>query len=337
MQQRYKSVCKCQHEKRAKSRIYPDLMLCFDCSSAIFIDEFNNEIPTIKPSRFEVRQETSTPIFLSIPDNQTPKIFRNKPGFLKFRNTIVKKMKAFCSNFKLSKKTFFLALDYFDKICSKMSSFEMEDLLQIYQFCIILATKFQESQIKYMEVKSSLGPISNYSKDELYLLQLLDYDLLVYTSYDILMDIMHTGFLFKGEKFSYKKMNLIYGKMENMLYFYSETKNYIDMTNKEIALSIVGLVRETLGLIAYSNILTSLFMNDFTNIKNYYSCLNRLRKFFKIKDDNNHSDSNTDANSDNSIDSISENGTDNNNNIKKSSTVKNNLLTGNLKNSIQNL
>ena len=104
------------------------------------------------------------------------------------------------------------------------------------------------------------------------------------------------------------------------------------MTNKEIALSIIGLVRETLGLIAYNNILTSLFMNDYTNIKNYYSCLNKLRKFFKIKDDNNHSDSNTDANSDNSIDSISENGTDNNNTIKKTTNVQNNLLTGNLKN-----
>ena len=340
MQQKYKSVCKCQHEKSAKSKIYSDLILCFDCSSAIFIDENNNEIPSIKPSRYEVRQETATPIFLSIPDNQAPKTFRNKPAFLKFRNAMVKKMKEFCSNFNLSKKTFFLSLDYFDRICSKMASFEMEDLLQIFQFCIILATKFQESQIKYMEVKSSLGPINNYSKDELYLLQLLDYDLLVYTSYDILMDIMHTGFLFKGEKFSYKKMNLIYGKMENMLYFYSETKNYIEMTNKEIALSIIGLVRETLGLIAYNNILKSLFMNEYTNIQSYYSSLNKLRKFFKIKDDSNHSDSNTDANSDNSFDSTSENGTNNNSKLKKTSnktaniTIKNSILNGALKNSM---
>ena len=242
-------------------------------------------------------------------------------------------MKIFCSNFNLSKKTFFLSLEYLDRICSKMVDFEMEDLLQISQFCIILATKFNESQIKNMQVKSDLGPINNYSKDELYLLQLLNYDLLINTSYDILMDILYTGFLFEDEKFSLKKMNLIYGKIENMLYFFSETKNYIDMTHKEIALALIGLIRETLGLNAYNNILKNIFMNEYTNIQSYYSCLNKLRKFFKIKDDNNHSDSNTDANSDNSFDSNLDNSIESNNNkiSKNDGNVKSSLVKTNLK------
>lgn len=285
--QKYKSICKCIHEKAFISKINSKVSLCFNCSCVIFTDEHGQKMSTIKPSKFEARQETATPLFLYIPDNQTPKTFRNKSAFLKFRNIIVKKMKIFCSNFKLSKKTFFLALDYFDRICSKMTAFDIEDLLQISQFCIILAAKFHESQIKGIQVKLILGLTNNYAKDELYLLQLLDYNLYVHTSYDIMMDIMQTGFLFNDEKFSKNKMNIIYGKIVKMLYFFSETKYYIEMTPMEIALSVIGFVRETLGLTAYNNIIKNLFMSS-GDIKRYLSCLTKFRKCFKIQEDNNH-------------------------------------------------
>jgi len=265
--QKTKSGLKCLHEKKGRSEINPKISLCFNCSSVIFKNESGKEIYTKKPSKYYIQQETSTPLFLSIPDIHKPYTFINKIDYQKIRISIVKKMKIFCSNFKLSKKTFFLALDYFDRICSKMTAFDIEDLLQISQFCIILAAKFHESQIKGIQVKLILGLTNNYAKDELYLLQLLDYNLYVHTSYDIMMDIMHTGFLFNDEKFSLKKMNLIYGKMENMLYFFSETKYYIEMTHKEIALAIIGLIRETLGLIAYNNIIKDVFMNEYTNVQ----------------------------------------------------------------------
>ena len=107
-------------------------------------------------------------------------------------------------------------------------------------------------------------------------MQLLDYDLFSHTPYDLLMDIMHTGFLFRNEQFSLKKMNLIYGNMVNMLYFFTETKLYIEMTQKEIALALIGLIRETLGLPAYNNILKYIFMNESTDIQCYYVCLKRF-------------------------------------------------------------
>ncbi len=323
-----KSFCKCSHEKVYRSKVNSKLSICLNCSSAIFIDENNQELSAIKPSEFEIRKEMSVPFFLSLPDNQSPKIFRNKKGFRKLRKTIIKKMKLFCSNFNLSKKTFFLSLDYFDKICSKLVVFNIDDLFYISQFCVILATKFQESQAKYIQVKTNLGPIKNYAKDESYLLQLLDYDLLIHTSYDLLMEIMSIGFLFTNEIFSYKKMNLIYGKIENMIYFFSETKNYMEMTNKEAVLGIIGLIRETLGLSAYNNILKSIYMNE-NDIQKYYACLNKIRKLFKINDDNNHSDSNTDDNSDNSLDKNSKNGNENNcnrnNNFANYSITSDNL------------
>lgn len=308
---RYKSICTCPHEKTAISEVNSKISLCFKCSSVIYKNDSGQKISTIKPSRYSVTQETATPLFLSIPDNHTPYNFRNKSDFQKIRISIVKKMKNFCSFFNLSKKTYFLSLDYFDRICSKMLGFELQDLLQISQLAIILASKFHEPQNKTREIKVYLGLTNTYSQDELFLLRLLDYDLYAHTSYDILIDIMHTGFLFNDEKFSKKKMNFLYGKMENILYFFSETKLYIEMTNKEFALAIVGLIRETLGLVAYNDIIKNTFMSQDTDIQNYYSCLNKLRKCFKILDDSNHSDSNTDENSDNNSDN-SENSSDKN-------------------------
>jgi hypothetical protein len=308
---RYKSICTCPHEKTAISEINSKISLCFKCSSVIYKNDSGQKISTIKPSKYSVTQETATPLFLSIPDNHTPYNFRNKSDFQKIRISIVKKMKNFCSFFNLSKKTYFLSLDYFDRICSKMLGFELQDLLQISQLAIILASKFHEPQNKTREIKVYLGLTNTYSQDELFLLRLLDYDLYAHTSYDILIDIMHTGFLFNDEKFSKKKMNFLYGKMENILYFFSETKLYIEMTNKEFALAIVGLIRETLGLVAYNDIIKNTFMSQDTDIQNYYSCLNKLRKCFKILDDSNHSDSNTDENSDNNSDN-SENSSDKN-------------------------
>ena len=313
LKQKSKTLLKCSHQKTALFAIKTKIFLCLNCSTIIFRNEHNKEISTIKPSKYSLLLENAPPLLLSIQDNHSPYFFLNKIAYQKVRILIVKKIKIICSKFKLSKKTYFLALDYFDRICSKMTAFDIDDLSQISQFCIILASKFQENQVKGMEIKLNLGLTNNYSNDELYLLQLLDYDLYAYTSYDIMMDIMQTGFLFNDEKFSLKKMNLIYGKMENMLYFFSETKYYIDMTPKEISLAIIGLIRETLGLISYNKIIKIVFMNENTDIENYLSCIKKLRKCFKIKDDekynnnNNNSDSTTDSNSDNSSGYNSEN------------------------------
>ena len=284
----HSKLCSCETE--AISEINSRLSLCFNCSCVIFKDESGIKHTTIKPLKYSKRQESSIPLFLSLPDNYKQYSFRNKPDYLKIRASIVKLMKSFCCNFKLSKKTYFLSLDYFDRICSKLSSFDLKDLQQICQFCILLASKFHEPQMKYLKIKSNLHLTNNFSEDELYLLQLLEYDLLTHTSYDILIDIMHTGFLFKDEKFSLSKMNLLYEKMENLLYFFSETKYYIDMTGKEIALSFIGLIREILGLVPYNKILKNTFMIEQSDEQKYCCCLKKLRKCIKIKDKNSNSD-----------------------------------------------
>ena len=317
------------HKKQFRFELTQKVSFCFNCSSAIITDVSGDEISTVKPLKYYIPQETAFPIFVNISDEHKPIHFLNKTSYLKLRKQIVIKMKKFCNQFNLNKKTFFLALDYLDQICSRMSAFDKENLRQISQICIIISCKLQENQSKAIEIKKLSKVVSvNYSEDELYLLSLLNYDLYRFTSYDILMDIINCGFLFNNELFSTRKMESFYKEIENILYLFSESKFYIDMTHKEIAMAIVGLIREKLGLIAFSKDIQIVFMNEYENIHNYLSCLHRIGKCFKFNVDNtshntnnnnNHSDSNTDANSDGNSDNTSEKNTNsyNSNNIEK--------------------
>jgi hypothetical protein len=305
------------HKKQYRFELTQKVSFCINCSTAIIKNKTGSEVSTIKPLKYHLPQENSFPIFLVVSDYLEPYKFFNKSGYIKIRKEVIKSMKLFCDCFKLDHKTFFLALDYLDRICSKMLSFDVQDIKQISQICIVLAAKLQDNQIKEMELKKLTQSISrNYKKDELFILSLLNHELCVFTSYDILMDILKCGFFFNDEDFSIKKMHSIYGQIENILYLFSESKYYIEMTHKEVAMAIIGFVRETLGLVAFSENIQIVFMDEYTICTHkYLSCLNKLRKCFKFKVDQNinsqkngnHSDSNTDCNSDNNSENISDN------------------------------
>ena len=299
------------HKKQFRLELNQKISFCFNCSSAIITNKSGKEISTIKPLKYHIPQETALPIFLLLSDNN-PYSFLNKSGYIKIRKQIIKDMKLFCSKYKLNNKTYFLALNYLDRICSRMLGFDLEAIKQIYQICIILACKLIENQSKVIEIKKLARIIStNYAKDELYLLTLLNYDLKVFTSYDILIDILNCGFLFDDEEFSIRKIHSIYNEIENILYLFSESKYYIDMTQKEIAMTIIGFIRETLGLVPFSKNIQNVFMHEYVDIYNYINCLNKLRKCFKLKVEGNNkrknsSDSTADSNSDINSDNISE-------------------------------
>ena len=282
------SKTNCVHFKKDVAELNQTTSFCYHCSSLLIKTETENTITTLKPPKFYVPQET-TPLFLSLLDEHRVRIFINKTEYIKIRTKIVKDMKIFCEFCKFTKKTFFLSLDYLDCICSNMISFNLNALIQISQFCILLSAKYQEDGAKVLEVQNTISKkiSNNYPKDELYLLKLLDYDLNTITAYDILTDIMTCGFLFEDENFSEKKMHIIYNKIIDMLYLFCESKFYIDMTPKEIALSIIGLIRKSLGLEAFNEnrFKTVFFINEATDEKLYMNCLNKLKKCFKIKVD----------------------------------------------------
>ena len=312
------------HKKQYLCEISQKISFCSNCSSVIITDKSNNTVSTVKPLKYHLPEETISSTFLNNDEVNKVYPFINDKEYTKIRANFVKQMKFNCEQLKLNLKTYFTALDYFDRICSIFTTFDIKAFNHISNICIILSAKINENSIKAIQVKHYLsGKADIFLEDELFVLKLLKYDLIKITSYDILMDILKCGFLFNDEDFPNRKMNTIYDKIENMLYLFSESKQYIYMSPKEIAVGIIGLTREILGLIAFSKNIQIAFLNEFEDIHNFIKCLNKIRKCFKIKEcksdnnninnnkcvnnsinnsNNNHSDSTKDSNSDNNSD-----------------------------------
>jgi hypothetical protein len=194
-------------------------------------------------------------------------------------------MKKVCAYFALSLKSYFLSVEYLDKICSDFSSFHPESILEISFFCVILAAKFNEETPKAIHIQKLLkNKISkNYLEDEKYVLHLLNYKLNMITPYDVLMDILHSGFIFEGEDFNYEKMCYIYSNLENILYVFSQNNSYIDMSQKQIAVSIIAFARELLGLNPLNDALKEIFCINENNEQDYILGMNIIKKHIKIE------------------------------------------------------
>ena len=55
------------------------------------------------------------------------------------------------------------------------------------------------------------------------------------------------------------------------------------MTPIEIAISVIGFIREALGLVTYHNIIKHIFMTQVNDLKIYLDCLNLFKKCFQIQ------------------------------------------------------
>ena len=302
------------HKKQYLLEISQTLSLCSNCSSAIITHKSSENISTIKPLKYHIQNDLFYPCFLLQSGNDRIYKFSNEKTYNKIRRDFVKKMKLYCKQLNLNLKTFFSALEYLDRVCSTLSNFETNILNQILDLCLILSAKLNENMNKAMEVKHYLCGSSkkNYISDEFFMLKkLLKYDLIKITSYDILMDILKCGFIFNDEDFQIKKMNSVYDKIEDMLYLFSESKNWITMSPKEIAMGIIGWARDYLGLVPFSKNIQTVFLNEVDDVHNYLKCLNKIKKCFKIKevknDNNNNANNSISNHSDSTKDSLSDN------------------------------
>ena len=262
---------------------------CMICSAFLFTScsSNNSTIKTVKPNNFDKNVEIN-PSFLNLSIQEeinSPTNYFNKNDYLKQRAHIIKNMKKVCAYFALSLKSYFLSVEYLDKICSDFSSFHSESILEISFFCVILAAKFNEETPKAIHIQKLLkNKISkNYLEDEKYVLHLLNYKLNMITPYDVLMDILHSGFIFEGEDFNYEKMCYIYSNLENILYVFSQNNSYIDMSQKQIAVSIIAFARELLGLNPINDVLKEIFCINENNEQDYILGMNIIKKHIKIE------------------------------------------------------
>ena len=266
--------------------IFNSIYYCVLCSSFIIINSSSeSQLKTIKPENFAQNSEILPCPLWTSEEKTDSTSFLNKKGYIKERSPIIKYMKDICTLFALSLKTYFLSVAYVDKISSKISSFNQSYLVHISLLCIILAAKFNEQGYKALQLKNSLTQniSKNYSIDEIYVLQLLNYKLNMHTSYDMILDIKKYGFIFEGENFNYRKINYIFSIPEKILYIFSEINSYLDMTEKQTAVCIIGFARELLGLMPFNENIKKIFCINSKNEKIYNSGLKIIKKKIKIE------------------------------------------------------
>lgn len=274
----------------------------------------NNEsffkVTSIKPSSFTLPNEFDFNIFSSTSINYTNPLHYKKT-YLNYRQSIIKEVKSFQTKYNFSYQTFFLVVHYLDFIYLNYPILSYGEILEIAIFCMILAVKFNENREKAYEIENQIKNkiSSNFQKDEIYVLKLLNYNLNLMTSYNYVNVIMNFGFLYKGENFSKKKMNIIYNQLDKMIYAFSESKKYIEMSPKQIALGIIGFSRESLGLVAFNDLMKIIFDCDeegsFLLIQ---QGLTKVKENLKVKlkrtNQNNISEKNNNINLSNEINSV---------------------------------
>ena len=266
-------------------QIFNSLYYCMICSAFIITNTntHETEIKAIKPNNFNQNTEiVPCPLWSSEEKNEINS-FINKKEYLKQRPSIIKFIKDIYSHFSLSIKTYFLSVAYLDRICTKIYSFNINYLLHACILCIILASKFNEKAEKALEVQTKLkANISKkYLDDEIYVLNLLNYNLNIHTSYDLLQDILNYGFIFEGENFDYRKVNSIYSIPVKTLYILSEINSYIDMSVKQSVLIVIGFARELFGLTPFNDNIKKIF--SIKNEKFYNSGVKIIKKKIKIE------------------------------------------------------
>lgn len=281
---------RCCSRKNNVFRLFDFVNYCIRCSSFLIKNFYNFESKntinkTIKPPNFELNEDYIPNLQWLIQEDKLVN-FLNKKEYKRYRASTIKNMKKICNVFSLSLKTYFLSIEYLDIISSKISTFQNNILSEISLICILLAVKFNENNQKAFEVQKALKLQikKNYAQDEVYILQLLEYDLNIYTSYDKLMDILFYGFVFENETINKDKLLLIYYNIQKILYLFSESNSYIEITSKQIALGMIGFARELLCLAPFPESIQEIFINN--NIMNKSLCLsslNIIKKKIKIQ------------------------------------------------------
>ena len=268
----------------------PAVSFCSKCSS-ISVSTETETVSTVKPSSYITFVKHDPTVIFSQPS--TASFSKNIPGkieYLKIRQGIIKEMKQLSLRHSLHYKTFFASVYYLDTICSKLLSYEYEATRLMGIFCLVLSSKFWEDGKKGCEVEKFYSKMvsTNYLSDEIFILKLLDYNLAITTAYDYLISMLQIGFVFENETVNHQKMNFIYSHIEKMLYGFIESKNYIEMTQKEIALGIIGLSRESMKIDAFPDKLMKIYGKNYCETE-FLGILSKIKKCLKIKKQKNNS------------------------------------------------
>ena len=225
-------------------------------------------------------------MLIKIPDYS--KLIYESNDYIKIRKQIIIFLKEITCQFYLCDKTFHLALSLLDRIFLKINNIQF--IQSIAMFCIILACKFiEEDTFKANLIQKTYSKFftENYLSDEFYILNLLDFNFNITSTYDILLYFLNYRLIyFKDEKDIFEKYSQKFSVYHLAIEYLNNLieKNIVLTLNPiQISFGIIQLIRKRIGLNPFKIELYKefAFLNNEKNINKGYEIFFNI--FYKKK------------------------------------------------------
>ena len=194
-------------------------------------------------------------------------------------------IKSICKQYNLNDKVYHSSINLLDDLyINKKYS---EDIQKVSFVCLIITIKMIEKgdySVKLIDYIIQNHKLNFYSFFERDIIQIMNYEIIFYSAFDILSFLLQNGIIFTPEKEYLKKYNInvknVYFNCFQYLNKLVEKKIFIKFHPIEIAYSIISLIREIYGLTDIHILFERIYHFQFDN---HEKCLQNLKSKIKIK------------------------------------------------------
>ena len=292
---------KCKHNKipNIKDKRYT---FCQNCGGIIMKNDLTLNY-TIKPLSME-KQINEDPIKIYETMVKRSPIFNDSTtiqnSYLKIRKIVMTYLQKLSMKMKYSDSTFYRALYYLDNTMRTIVDINSKQILYFTIAFFIISGKYNENDIFEPDLNDFIQfhekyilQIDEMIKYEIICLQLIDYDLINYSSYDWLMVLLSNGFIFEDE-ISNKPSNIInniYNYIKKCLALITAKSFFFQYNPFKIAFSLIQIGREK--YIGEDDGKYFKFIKDLYKVKfsDYENCYKEIKNEILIS--NNKKSSNT--------------------------------------------
>ena len=280
---------RCTHPKHKINSInkLDNYHFCIDCGSIILSLSENNDYNISKPLSYQQNIEMDPLSLFKYITKKEFKIINSTHPYYKNRSKAISLLQKYSEYYKYSESSFYLALHYMDYIFTHLEKNVPQKKFELFVInSLLLAVKFYEKDITQPDIflYTSIG--ISYDIDEIDIVQneieclkILEYDLNILNSYDLLLLFMNNGFVFENEieNKSQEFSNIIYCYAKKIFSDIILTPLAIQYTPLEICFSIIHLARKQFKLkVQYFNIIKKFYD---IHLNDYKSCLNAIKTF----------------------------------------------------------
>ena len=292
---------KCKHNKipNIKDKRYT---FCQNCGGIIMKNDLTLNY-TIKPLSME-KQINEDPIKIYETMVKRSPIFNDSTtiqnSYLKIRKIVMTYLQKLSMKMKYSDSTFYRALYYLDNTMRTIVDINSKQILYFTIAFFIISGKYNENDIFEPDLNDFIQfhekyilQIDEMIKYEIICLQLIDYNLINYSSYDWLMVLLSNGFIFEDE-ISNKPSNIInniYNYIKKCLALITAKSFFFQYNPFKIAFSLIQIGREK--YIGEDDGKYFKFIKDLYKVKfsDYENCYKEIKNEILIS--NNKKSSNT--------------------------------------------